>query len=231
MSTRFACFRSWCHALTCAVVALAFALPTACTGGASDALQQIENGFDAGAFGSSGFSSGGVGSSGTSGTSGSGTTSGGPRDAGPDGNGGGGLTLSIADATVAEGDVGTRLAIFTVYLSSPATSPVSVTYSTSDGTASSSPSAVGGADYTSTQATLSFAAGDTTRQLSIPIHGDTTNEADETFSVTLSSPRGASLGRAVAQERSQTTTWRRPSRSTTSSRTRATLEQRRSPSA
>ena len=46
--------------------------------------------------------------------------------------------------------------------------------------------------------TLTFAAGQTTKQIAVPVIGDTTPESNETFSVTLSNPTGATLARAQA---------------------------------
>lgn len=45
---------------------------------------------------------------------------------------------------------------------------------------------------------LTFAPGDTTKQVLVPIHGDSTDEADEAFTLTLSSPSNATLGKATA---------------------------------
>lgn len=66
---------------------------------------------------------------------------------------------------------------------------VSVDFTTSDGTA------VAGQDYSFQEGTLTFASGITTADIVIQITDDTLIEADETFTVTLSSPGGgASLG-------------------------------------
>ena len=62
-------------------------------------------------------------------------------------------SLSIADTTVAEGNTGTSNATFSVTLSKSSTTPVTVNYSTSNGTATA------GADYTATTGTLTFDPG------------------------------------------------------------------------
>ncbi|MFM6348047.1 MAG: Calx-beta domain-containing protein, partial [Dolichospermum sp.] len=55
--------------------------------------------------------------------------------------------------------------------------------------------ATAGLDYTATNGTLTFAPGAPTSQvINIPILNDSLNEADETFTLTLSSPTNASLG-------------------------------------
>ncbi len=98
------------------------------------------------------------------------------------------LTLSSATASVSEGDSGSKQLDFTVNLSGTATSTVTVNYTTADG------SATAGSDYTAASGTLSFAVGETSKTISVPVLGDTTAETDETFTLTLSSPVGASLG-------------------------------------
>ena len=90
-------------------------------------------------------------------------------------------TLSVADATVREGDSGTRDLAFTVALSSAATSPVTVAYTTTNGTATA------GSDYTARSGTLTFAAGETSKVVRVSVLGDKTVEPDETLSLTLSS--------------------------------------------
>ncbi len=55
-------------------------------------------------------------------------------------------------------------------------------YATSNG------SATAGSDYTSTSGTLTFAPGDASETITIPITDDATDEANETISVTLSGP-------------------------------------------
>lgn len=101
-------------------------------------------------------------------------------------------TISVADVVVTEGDDGQTHAVFVVTLSKPATSTVTVQYSTSDGTATA------GSDYTPASGTLTFAAGVTTQQVHVVINADTDDEADERFTVTLSNPTGATLADATA---------------------------------
>ena len=101
-------------------------------------------------------------------------------------------SLSIADKTVTEGNTGTSTAGFTVTLSSASANPVTVNYATSNGTATA------GADYTSTSGTLTFAPGVTSQTVNVSILGDATSEANETFTVTLSNPTGATISKATA---------------------------------
>ena len=81
---------------------------------------------------------------------------------------------------------------FTVTLDRAATATVTIDYTTANGTASA------GSDYTSTSGTLTFATGTTTRTITVPIADDAVNESDETFTVTLSNPSGATLGTSSA---------------------------------
>lgn len=97
-------------------------------------------------------------------------------------------TLAINDIAGDEGDTGTTPFTFTVSLSAAAGTTIQVSYATQDGTASS-PS-----DYAATSGTLTFAPGETVKNLTVDVNGDTTPEADETFSVKLTSPTaGATL--------------------------------------
>ncbi len=102
-------------------------------------------------------------------------------------------TLTIADATVTEGDSGTVNAAFDVTLSPAAVSSVSVDYATADG------SATAGSDYIAAGDTLIFSAGQTTKTINITVAGDTVDEgSSETFTVDLSNPSGATLADAQA---------------------------------
>ncbi len=116
-------------------------------------------------------------------------------DGGSDGDSGGGLpTLSIANASVTEGDSGTTSLTFTVTLSDLANGSVDVAYSTSDG------SATAGSDYTAvSNSPLTIPAGSTSATITVTVLGDTDTESNETFSLTLSNPSAnAALGTAVA---------------------------------
>jgi hypothetical protein len=102
-----------------------------------------------------------------------------------------GALLSLADATVTEGNTGAKNMTFAVTLDPPAAQTVTVAWSTSDGTA------IAGADYTAVSGTLTFNPGVTQRTFVVPIIGDTVDEEDETFAVTLSAPVNAALGDAA----------------------------------
>ena len=101
-------------------------------------------------------------------------------------------TLSVANAQVVEGNSGTTNLPFTVTLSSAGATPVTVKYATSDGTATA------GSDYTATSGTLTFAAGQISQTVNVPVLGDAAVEPDETLKLTLSAPSGATLANAQA---------------------------------
>ena len=98
------------------------------------------------------------------------------------------INLSPFSQTVVEGLTTPQNLTYTVTLSSPTTQTISVNYATANGTATA------GLDYTATIGTLTFAPGATSKVINIPILNDSLNEADETFTLTLSSPTNASLG-------------------------------------
>jgi len=89
-------------------------------------------------------------------------------------------TVSIGNASVAEGDAGSTPATFTVSLSAPSGKTVDVGWATADG------SATAGSDYAAASGTLTFAPGETTKTITIDVLGDTVVEGTETFGVVLS---------------------------------------------
>jgi Calx-beta domain-containing protein/virulence factor lipase-like protein len=95
--------------------------------------------------------------------------------------------ITIANASVTEGDGGIRTLTFTVALSRDSLQPVSVHYSTADGTAKA------GEDYETASGTLVFAPGETTKTITIIITGDPTKEDKESFFVELSQADNAVL--------------------------------------
>lgn len=99
--------------------------------------------------------------------------------------------VSVTDVWQPEGNAPSAL-VFTVALAKATPVGAKVSYATADGTATA------GSDYTATTGQLTFAPGQTSKTISVPILGDTAVEADETFTVTLSSPVNAVLGRATA---------------------------------
>ena len=100
-------------------------------------------------------------------------------------------TLSVADAEVDE-DSGAVLD-FTVTLSRRLMETVTVEYGTADGSASA------GADYTNTSGTLTFAVGETSKTVAVPVLDDELDEGSETLTLTLSNPAPARVKLADAE--------------------------------
>ena len=98
--------------------------------------------------------------------------------------------LTVADAEVDE-EANAVLA-FAVTLSRAPSGTVTVDYATADGTATA------GSDYTARSGTLTFAAGETGKTVSVPVLDDAHDEGSETLTLTLSSPSGAYIEDGVA---------------------------------
>jgi hypothetical protein len=90
--------------------------------------------------------------------------------------------ISVSDAVI---DSSTSTAIFTVFLHPSSKTPVSVNFSTADG------SALSGVDYASTNQTLNFPAGATALTVSVPLL--IIPDGGKAFYGQLSSPSGAPL--------------------------------------
>lgn len=95
--------------------------------------------------------------------------------------------LTIADLSVTEGDSGTTDAVFTVTLAPASSQSVTVNYATDGGTA------VANDDFDTTGGLLTFDPGQTTQTITVAVNGDTDDEPDETFTVTLSSASNADI--------------------------------------
>jgi hypothetical protein len=90
--------------------------------------------------------------------------------------------FNIGYTTVTEGNTGTVNATVTVTLSAAYDQEVRVDYATVNGTATE------GTDYRATTGTLTFAPGQTTATITVPVYGDRVAEGDEYFYVQLSNP-------------------------------------------
>ncbi|TXI96752.1 MAG: retention module-containing protein, partial [Burkholderiaceae bacterium] len=94
-------------------------------------------------------------------------------------------TLSISGPTDVNEAAGTLT--YTVSLSSASPATVTVNYGTQNGTATA------GSDYTAASGTLSFAPGETTKTITVPIANDTVYEGNENFQVNLSTASNATI--------------------------------------
>jgi chitinase len=95
--------------------------------------------------------------------------------------------VSIASAAVMEGNSGSRLIPFTLSLSASMTEIVRVRWSTANRTA------IAGRDYRSASGVVTFQPGQRTATANVWVIGDWVKEGNESFVVTLSSPRNATL--------------------------------------
>jgi hypothetical protein len=100
--------------------------------------------------------------------------------------------ISVSPASVSEGNSSTTL-MFPVTLDVASAFTVSASLQTSDGTASA------GVDYASASPTVTFAPGETAKLVAVTVHGDTTEESDETLFLTITSATGATIGTATGQ--------------------------------
>ena len=98
---------------------------------------------------------------------------------------GGPVRIRVANAKAREGKDASL--DFAVTLNRAASHAVSVDYATEDGTAAA------GADYTATSGTLTFAAGETAKTVSVPVLDDAIDEGREVMRLLLSNPQGAYL--------------------------------------
>jgi probable HAF family extracellular repeat protein len=89
--------------------------------------------------------------------------------------------ISISDVTRSEGRRNkTTLFTFTVTLSAAYDQPVTMSYATANGTATTSDN-----DYIARTGTLTFAPGETSKTITIDVKGDSKKEANETFYLDL----------------------------------------------
>jgi large repetitive protein len=98
-----------------------------------------------------------------------------------------GPKLSVANATVAEGNSGTTSLAFTVSMTPASLTDVTVDYATADGTATE------GSDYVAASGTLTIRAGQTSGSVVVDVNGDTAIEPNETLTLSLSDPVGAKI--------------------------------------
>jgi endoglucanase len=81
----------------------------------------------------------------------------------------------------------TTEAVLTVKLAQAATGTVTLDYATADGTAKA------GSDYKESHGTLTFAAGETAKQIKVTVYGDNANESAESFNVKLTNAKGVAF--------------------------------------
>src|SRR5262245_51250795 len=95
--------------------------------------------------------------------------------------------ISVDNVWLSEGNSGTTSFTFTVSLSNAIGQPVTVSYSTADGTA------VAGSDYVAKSGTLTIPAGQMSGTITVLVNGDWMSEPDETFYLNLSTPTAGAI--------------------------------------
>ena len=104
-------------------------------------------------------------------------------------------SLSIAaPAAVTEGDSGSTDMVFTVNLAPAAGQEVTVEY----GVDTTTSTATADTDFTDLSGTLTFAAGETSKTITVAVTGDAVDEPDETVVLKLSNASNAAIGTATA---------------------------------
>lgn len=95
--------------------------------------------------------------------------------------------IAIDDTTLYEGNSGATAAAFTMTLSITSTEPVTVSYTTVNGTAEA------GSDYEVTSGVIQFTPGMMTQVVTVNIYGDAVVEPDETFFLILNNPLNGTI--------------------------------------
>ena len=97
------------------------------------------------------------------------------------------VAISVDDVSVLEGNFGLVSATFNVSLSSDSGRTVSVDYATANGTT------MAPVDYLAATGTLTFAAGQATKQVTVLVNGDLLDEANETYFLNLANAANATI--------------------------------------
>lgn len=95
--------------------------------------------------------------------------------------------IRVEDKRIREGNNGTRLVAFTIRLDRPSVLPISVQYTTQNGTA------IAGSDYFAKSGTINFKAGQQFANVVITLKSDRLREANETLRLSLFNPKNAIL--------------------------------------
>ncbi|WP_435183624.1 pre-peptidase C-terminal domain-containing protein [Cylindrospermopsis raciborskii G7] len=104
------------------------------------------------------------------------------------------LAIASTNATQTEGNSGTKSFTFTVTCTGDTTNSSSANWAvTGSGT-----NPADATDFVGTSGTVNFAAGETSKTITVNVSGDTTVEPDEGFTVTLSNPTNATISTGTA---------------------------------
>ena len=96
-------------------------------------------------------------------------------------------SLFVSDATIVEGNDGTRYAEIRVVLDAASTRTVTVNYATANGSAGA------GSDYGAMSGRLTFAPGEQIKTVAVPVYGDRLGERNEAFFINLSGAERAKI--------------------------------------
>ena len=100
-------------------------------------------------------------------------------------------SLTMSDVSLVEGNAGTQYASVVVRLDAATNKPVSVNFGTTNGTAAA------GSDYSAVSGKLTFAVGETSKTIQVPVSGDRVGELDETFFVKIHGAKNAKIADAT----------------------------------
>lgn len=100
--------------------------------------------------------------------------------------------ITINDATVTEGDTGTKNISFSVTLSNPSFQSITATATTSEMTAGA------GSDYVTKSSVVTINSGQVASSFTVVVNGDTVSEPHETFVVSLTNPGNGTIARTSA---------------------------------
>jgi len=97
-------------------------------------------------------------------------------------------SVKVNALNLVEGNSGTTMANFVVYLNYTSPQVVTVDFATANGTATA------GSDYTSTSGTITFSPDQSSQTITVPVLGETLYESDEIFTFNLSNAINATVG-------------------------------------
>jgi len=95
--------------------------------------------------------------------------------------------ISVGDVVLVEGNDGSSNATFTVSLTTASSKPITIDFTTVDGTA------IAGEDFVGVNGTLEFAPGETNKTIEVAVLGDKIDEIDEAFTIHLANPSNADI--------------------------------------
>jgi len=103
--------------------------------------------------------------------------------------------IEIPSITIPEGNQGeTTNVVFAITMNAPSGQVATIDYQTNDITATEADG-----DYVSQNGTLTFAAGETEKQVTIIVNGDNKYELDEMFSLEILNPINATIGQSIGE--------------------------------